>query len=662
MQGIFSRERWGVPLAAVAISAAILPVLVAATRAVSTGWMPVWDNAYPAIRAWDVFTTNLPLLGTRSTAADLAGGTHVTHHPGPLEFYVLAPWVRLFGPAAGTVIGVAAVNISAILTIAWLAFRRGRHLALLVAMATMALVAWSVGSEMLFDPWPPHVTLIPFAVVLVAGWSVADWDLAAIPVLAASAAFVAQTHSGYAVVVPGVVAAAATLLVWRVLVERQAKEAWPAARGSVLRWSASGLGITLVCWAAPLYEQVAHEGGNLTFALEAVRAGPTGPTYSLPTAVRLFAGTVGIPPWWLPPSMDSPAVARAGQGVSLLVALVVLGTLAVALVVATWRAHRRANHTLTSGLAIAAVVVGLTVFSMANAPANLGIRTVVYLKFAWVTAAFVTMMLVLAVLDELESRRKWFTDVPARLALVAVAVVAGLLALPRVDRAHSGTEISEETHDLADAVVAAVRDQGTVLVEMDRPMSRVSWYGPGVLVELVRAGVPMVVRDPVLVAQLGDGREYSGSADLRLSIVPGEGPPMFSPGAQFVGSADRPARADDEELARRLRRSLRAALDRAGGLPIEDPETVAETAGRIPGYTDQFDVRSLVEQVRDLGPDPDAILDSTTTWGLVALLDVLGVAHDMIDDDFPVDDLLRYGELRDNPGGPEVTVWLDDLD
>jgi hypothetical protein len=59
---------------AVATIAAVLPVLVAAARAVGTGWMPVWDNAFPAIRAWDVFSGELPLLGTRSTAADMPAG------------------------------------------------------------------------------------------------------------------------------------------------------------------------------------------------------------------------------------------------------------------------------------------------------------------------------------------------------------------------------------------------------------------------------------------------------------------------------------------------------------------------------------------------------------------------------------------------------------
>jgi len=53
----------------------------------------------------------------------------------------------------------------------------------------------------------------------------------------------------------------------------------------------------------------------------------------------------------------------------------------------------------------------------------------------------------------------------------------------------------------------------------------------------------------------------------------------------------------------------------------------------------------LLEQVDDIGPDPDAILDATVTWNLVALLGMAGMTHDTIDDDFPVDDLVRHAEL-----------------
>ena len=35
---------------------AMLPVVVAAVRGVRRGWIPTWDRAYPALRAWDVFT------------------------------------------------------------------------------------------------------------------------------------------------------------------------------------------------------------------------------------------------------------------------------------------------------------------------------------------------------------------------------------------------------------------------------------------------------------------------------------------------------------------------------------------------------------------------------------------------------------------------------
>jgi hypothetical protein len=193
-----------------------------------------------------------------------------------------------------------------------------------------------------------------------------------------SASFVVQTHSGYVIVVPAVVVTAVTLLVWRLLAERRAETeetaetAWPAARASALRWGACGLVAGLVCWAAPLYEQTAHKGGNLTFVLEAVQAGRTRSSYSLPAAARRFASIIGLPPWWLPPSMHAPAVAPGEQGVSLPGSLLILGTLALLLVLATWRAHRRANHTLTSGLTISTVGVGLTIFTMANARSTSG--------------------------------------------------------------------------------------------------------------------------------------------------------------------------------------------------------------------------------------------------------------------------------------------------
>ncbi|HKA92439.1 MAG TPA: hypothetical protein VKE97_01450, partial [Acidimicrobiia bacterium] len=63
---------------------AIVPIAVATTRAIHDGWIPTGDNALFAIRARDLFTHNLPLLGSWSSAS-LNTSTQL-NHPGPLYF------------------------------------------------------------------------------------------------------------------------------------------------------------------------------------------------------------------------------------------------------------------------------------------------------------------------------------------------------------------------------------------------------------------------------------------------------------------------------------------------------------------------------------------------------------------------------------------------
>ncbi len=657
--------RW---LVGVAVGAAVLPVVVAAGRGIADGWMPVWDNGYPAIRGWDVFSKNPPLLGTRSTAADVTGAEHVTHHPGPMEFYLLAPWLRLFGPAAGTIVGVALVNVAAIGTVAWLAFRRGKHLTTVVVMAGMAALTWSMGSQQLFDPWPPHVTLLSFAVVLVAAWSVADRDLVALPVLALSASFVLQTHTGYVLLAPGLTATAVALLAWRFLAERPAATpvaaaAAPTGSPSVRRWAVIAVLVALVCWLPPLYEQLAHEGGNATFLAEAGGEGYGGETYSSTTASRLLAATIALPPWWLPPSMDSPAIGMNGDGPPLALTLPLLGLVVGALAAAAWRAHRRGDHTRTTGPVVAIVAMGLTIFSVGHAPAPyFALKATGYARFVWITAAFVTIQLVLAGLDALR-RRERPVDRPAMVAFAGAAAIAGLLALPAADRAHTGSaRISAGTRDLADVVVPSVDGHGTVLVDIGAAMSPSHWYGPGLLAELVAAGVPVVVREPELVAQLGEHRSYEpGEAQLHLFVVPGDAPPMWAPDAELLASVGGRTRAEEAELAA-LRDELRVALERSGGLPLEPPSVLGPLGDESAAVAEAVDVSDLWSDVEALGSDPDALLEPGEAAQLVALLDLLGLADEALDDGFPAGDLVRYYELLALPEDADVSAWLVELD
>jgi len=143
------------------IGLAILPVVVAVGRAIENGWTPLSDDAYFAVRARDVFSYhNFPLLGTWSSSSQAYGIN--LHNPGPLQFDLLALPVRIFGGGAGLALGVAIINIVAIVGIAVFAYRRGGALTGTLAMLLTAGLCWTMGSEALFEPWQPVAVLLPF--------------------------------------------------------------------------------------------------------------------------------------------------------------------------------------------------------------------------------------------------------------------------------------------------------------------------------------------------------------------------------------------------------------------------------------------------------------------------------------------------------------------
>jgi hypothetical protein len=310
-----NRSRASGGLAAASVVAALLPILVATVRAVRDGWLPIGDNAFFAVRALDVGTSHHPLLGTW-TSASIAAGVDV-NNPGPLFFEVLAGPARLFGSASGLAVGAAALNAAAVVGIAVVAWRRGGALAAAAAMVPTALLLWTMGSELLFDPWQPHSLLVPFLLLLVLVWAVACGDLAAVPWAVLTASLLLQTHLTYAVLVPLL---AAWALVGLVLASRRRAGRDPGRRGRerarLLRTTGLSVAVLVACWAQPLYEQLAGEGeGNLSRLARSTGADTD--TVGLATAARLVAAVVGAPPWILRPSFRE-TFATGGGGATVL--------------------------------------------------------------------------------------------------------------------------------------------------------------------------------------------------------------------------------------------------------------------------------------------------------------------------------------------------------
>src|SRR5262245_55237180 len=137
----------GVPAWAplVALAAAVVPILFAAIRTLWRGWAPYGDDALFSVRAWDVLSRNIPLLGTASSGSGRVTQRGI-NHPGPLQLDLLALPVRTLGHAVGTAVGQALLNVVAVGLLAWLVHRLAGRLATTIAMAGCALLVWSMGS------------------------------------------------------------------------------------------------------------------------------------------------------------------------------------------------------------------------------------------------------------------------------------------------------------------------------------------------------------------------------------------------------------------------------------------------------------------------------------------------------------------------------------
>ncbi len=178
---------------------AIVPIVVATVRALARGWVAIGDNGLLLLRTQDVATANHPLLGTW-TSASLSAGRAI-NNPGPLWFDALAPFVKVAGPSVGFAVGVMVANIAAVVLAAWAARRVGGELAMVLVTALSAGLAWSMGSELLYDAWQPHAMLLPFWALLILLWALASGQLWTLPWVLGVASLLVQTHLAFAYVV-----------------------------------------------------------------------------------------------------------------------------------------------------------------------------------------------------------------------------------------------------------------------------------------------------------------------------------------------------------------------------------------------------------------------------------------------------------------------------
>jgi hypothetical protein len=537
--------------------AAMLTALLAVPLGIALGvlhdphWYPLLDVAMTELRIRDVTTSHPPLVGLpgRIQGLGVAGS-----HPGPLSFWTLAPFYRLFGASAWAMqAATATLNLVAMAATLWVAHRRGGRWALLAAAVAVAVLLRTYEAERLTEAWNPYLPMMWWFLFLVAVWSVLCDDLAMLPVAVFAGSFCAQTHVPYVGLVAGLGAltvAAAGAWLWP-------RRSDPGARRRLARWGGAALAVAVVVWLPPLLDQLRHDPGNMSVLAESFRH-PVDPPNSLADGFEA----------WLA-RLDVSTLVTKDQRVhgSPVPGLLLLAAWAASAVVALRRPE--AGRSLRRLHVVAGAALALGLISIVRIPGSLWDYLVLW-------ASGTTVLVVGAVAWTVVTLVR--RDPPAWLA---AGLAAGLAAVLLVTTASAGYDaahaqvpqpgISRIDRNVIPPTVEALESgtapgggrDGRYLVTWDDALTP-GLNGYAFLLELERQGFDVGMED---VWRVGARPHRIMSRDEATALVTYVAGPQVDdwrrrPGAVLVAEFEPPT-ADQATYAR-LRREAIAAMRRAG--------------------------------------------------------------------------------------------------
>jgi hypothetical protein len=490
---------------------ALVPIAVAVVRGIRRGWLPVGDNGLIYVRTTDVFTANPPLLctwsfGSRSAEVDF-------NHPGPLMYDLLAIPTRLFGPE-GLAVGAALINAIALIGIFVVGRRLGGSLIATAAVTMTALLCWTMGSELLYDPWWPNSLLLPFLLFLMVAWALSSGQFVMLPWLIFLGSLLLEANLGFGLVVPGVALTTVWALTLTLRRHHQADpQGWPALRQRIRRTVLIAAAVALICWIQPLIEQFTSDGqGNLTRIAQGLTS--VNATVGFREAVRLFAGVTAV--WWLRDSM----AAIHGRLPSLEVALISLAVLTALLTSCALLARRRRDGLAATAIVVAATAGVLALVSATRSPvALLGEQSGYHTRLLWATGAFIGFAVVICITRRLVQSQALLVAAVVTFT-IATAVVAAL-NLPYV-QSDWGTHEPRWTHavvrDLT-SQLGELEDVDTIFVDHQGDSFWYQFYEPAVLTDLEQRGISFVMDEGFILRSLGEHRRGTPeSADAVLTI------------------------------------------------------------------------------------------------------------------------------------------------
>jgi hypothetical protein len=168
------------------------------------------------------------------------------HHPGPLYFYLLAPWYAIGGhTSAALSAGASALSLASVALLLSILLRRNPSLAV---TGSLFLALYSVrASEAMISAWNPHVPLLVTAALVVTAADLLAGNAPLLPIVALLASLAGQAHVALlpcGVVIGGVAFARGVAGMF----SDGHRKAWQAS-------VAATLVVLTAAWALPVHQQ-----------------------------------------------------------------------------------------------------------------------------------------------------------------------------------------------------------------------------------------------------------------------------------------------------------------------------------------------------------------------------------------------------------------------
>jgi hypothetical protein len=434
------------------------------------------------------------------------------NHPGPLYFYLLAPFYLLSGEKTIALhVGAFAINLVSLLAIVVVLIRYATPAVTCAGVLGIGVYLFRL-EPLISSYWNPHIVVLPVAAFLVVCAALAAGHVALLPAVAVLGSFLAQTHVS---LVPYVVALAGGALLSAVVhtasSEHEATSAAAAAgahRRSLGVWISVFACCLLLLWLIPIADELGHHPGNLTRLLRFF--GEPADSQPLRRAFSVWADTVCAV---FRAHLDIPVGARLKLG-EIGVARVGAVAQVLLLLAAWWDARRRRERFDAALCAVGVLASAIAVWSITRIRTLIGdymvfwVSVIGAVNFAVIAGVGLTRLVSVRLRDPL----RW-AAVAASALVVMTYVYLGVNQLGRTRRyeGRPPRESAQTVKVVSDAIIDDLRRH-----DVQRPLFRFStpaWgEAAGVLLQLYKRGVAPAVEQK-FVNLFGEPLAPDGHAD-----------------------------------------------------------------------------------------------------------------------------------------------------